>query len=88
MELIKSKEVNIEALRKEKSEYIVEQTLEFQLHEMLLNVIEQDDKKRGISKIYITRIQDEKGVEFVNVCDENGIYKTIRCSNVEIMIEM
>ena len=88
VELIKSKEVNIEALRKEKSEYIVEQTLEFQLHEMLLNVIEQDDKKRGISKIYITRIQDEKGVEFVNVCDENGIYKTIRCSNVEIMIEM
>lgn len=88
VELIKSKEVSIEALRKEKSEYIVEQTLEFQLHEMLLNVIEQDDKKRGISKIYITRIQDEKGVEFVNVCDENGIYKTIRCSNVEIMIEM
>ena len=43
---------------------------------------------RGISKIYITRMQDEKGVEFVNVCDENGIYKTILCSNVEIMIEM
>lgn len=88
VELIKSKEINLHTLRKEKSEYIAEQTLEFQLHEMVLNVVDQDEKKRGISKIYISRTQDKQGIEFVNVCDENGVRKTIRCSNVEIMVEM
>lgn len=88
VELIKSKEINLHTLRKEKSEYIAEQTLEFQLHEMVLNVVDQDEKKRGISKIYISRTQDKQGIEFANVCDENGVRKTIRCSNVEIMVEM
>ncbi len=88
VELIKSKEINLAALRKEKSEYIVEQTLEFQLHEMLLNLVEEDAQKHDILKIYISRTQDTKGVEFTNVSDENGICKTIRCSNVKIEIEM
>ena len=87
VELIKSKEINLAVLRKEKSEYITEETLEFQLHEMLLNVVDKDEKKRGISKIYVFRTQDEKGVEFTDICDENGNSKKIRCSNVGIMIE-
>lgn len=88
VELIKSKEINLQTLRKEKSEYITEQTLEFQLHEMVLNVVDQDERKRGISKIYISRTQDKQGIAFSNVCDENGVRKTIRCSNVEIMVEV
>lgn len=88
VELIKSKEINLHTLRKEKSEYIAEQTLEFQLHEMVLNVVDRDEKKRGISKIYISRTQGKQGIEFANVCDENGVRKTIRCSNVQIMVEM
>lgn len=88
VELIKSREINLHTLRKEKSEYITEQTLEFQLHEMVLNVVDQDEKKRGISKIYISRTQDKQGITFSNVCDDNGVQKTIRCSNVEIMVEV
>ena len=87
VELIKSKEINLTALRKEKSEYIVEETLEFQLFDMILNVLDRDEKKKGISKIYISRTKDKKGIEFTNVPDENGVCKTIRCSNVEIMVE-
>ncbi|MBQ4057694.1 MAG: hypothetical protein IJD40_02035 [Lachnospiraceae bacterium] len=88
VELIKSREINLHTLRKEKSEYITEQTLEFQLYEMVLNVVDQDEKKRGISKIYISRTQDKQGITFSNVCDDNGVQKTIRCSNVEIMVEV
>lgn len=86
VELIKSKEINIETLKKEKSEYITEQTLEFQVQETLLTIIEQDKKKQGITKILIYRTQDKEGIEFTNVCDENGNSRTIRCSNVEIEI--
>ena len=61
--------------------------MEFQLFDMILNVLDRDEKKKGISKIYISRTKDKKGIEFTNVPDENGVCKTIRCSNVEIMVE-
>lgn len=88
VELIKSKEIDVNKLRKEKSEYIVEQTYEFQLSETILNLLDNDNNKKSISKIFISRTQDTNAVEFFNVLDENGNYKTIRCSNVEIEIEM
>lgn len=87
VELIKSREITLSAIRKEKSEYIVEETLEFQLFEMVLTIVDQKDRKLPISKIYIMRTQDEKGVEFKNVKDADGIVRTIRCSDVEIMVE-
>ena len=87
VELIKSKEINVLALRKEKSEYIVEESLEFQLYDMILSIIESDEKKQVISKIYVSRTPDKIGIEFKNVLDGNGVCKTIRCSNVEIMVE-
>lgn len=46
VELIKSKEINLVALQKEKSEYIVEETLDFQLNDMILNVVSNDEKRR------------------------------------------
>ncbi|MCM1181438.1 MAG: hypothetical protein NC347_14380 [Clostridium sp.] len=88
VELIKSKEINLAALRKEKSEYIVEETLEFQLHDMILRIVNSDERKKEISKIYVLRTQDKKSVEFTNVPCGEGICKTIRCSNVEIMVEV
>lgn len=87
VELIKSKEISINELRKEKSEYITEQTLDFQLNEMILKLIEQDEKKQKIMKIYITRTMKQQVVEFPHILDENGKEKTIRCSNVQILIE-
>ena len=88
VELIKSKEINIPVLQKEKSEYITEQTYDFQLNEMLLKLIEQDEKKQKITKIYIARTEKQQVVEFSHILDEKGNEKTIRCSNVQIMVEM
>lgn len=87
VELIKSKEIDIPKLRKEKSEYLVEETLDFQLNDMILKVSEQDEKKRNILKILVFQTEDGDGVEFQNVSDGNGGYKTIRCSDVTIQIE-
>ena len=87
VELIKSKEISIHTLRKEKSEYITEQTLDFQLNEMILKLIEQDEKRQKITKIHIARTIKQQVVEFAHILDENGNEKTIRCSDVQIMIE-
>ena len=65
----------------------MEESLEFQLYDMILSIIESDEKKQVISKIYVSRTPDKIGIEFKNVLDENGVCKTIRCSNVEIMVE-
>lgn len=88
VELIKSKEIDLSALRKEKSEYIVEQTMDFQLHEMILNLVDKDEKRRGILKIYIARTPKQQVVEFDGILDEHGMERTIRCSNVEIVVEV
>lgn len=87
VELIKSREIDLQVLRKEKSEYIMEQTMEFQLHDMLLGLMEQKEERAGITKILVRKLEDSPPVEFVDILDEQGRKRTIRCSNVEILLE-
>jgi len=87
VEFIKSKEIDLKALKKERNEYIVEQTLDFQLQEMLLNLADEDGEKDDISKIYIARKVDSPPIVIENILDENGNYKVIRCSNIQFEIE-
>lgn len=87
VEFIKAKEINLDALKKERSEYMVEQTLDFQLHEMLLNLVEEDKQKSDIFKIRITRKMESQPIVFKDIPDEKGNLKTIRCSNIEFQIE-
>lgn len=87
VEFIKAKEINLKDLRKERNEYIVEQTLDFQLHEMLLNLIEEDREKSDILKIVTVRKTNSQPIVFENIPDENGNYKTIRCSDIQFGIE-
>ncbi len=85
VELIKSREIDVPALRKEKREYIMEDSFDFQLHEMILNLTEVK-KRKSISKIYITRLPEQQVVEFSGLFDGQGEEKKIRCSNVEIRL--
>ncbi len=87
VELIKSREIDIATLKKEKSEYIVEETLEFQLHEMILNLVEKKRERNQIKHIYINRIEDGQVVVFENVFTESGTEKIIRCSNIRICMD-
>ena len=54
VELIRNKEINMEALKKERSEFIQDQTADFQLNEMLLQLSEErfSDKKIGKIEVY------------------------------------
>ena len=87
VELIKGREFDLTALRKEKSEFISEQSMEFQLQEMLLQLTEQEEPENKISKVIVRKLEESPAVEFADICDEKGRKRMIRCSNVQIMLE-
>lgn len=87
VELIKAKEIDFRMLAKEKGEYTVEKTYEFQLQEMLLGLAEEEQEENRISKIYILRKPGKECVVFEHLPDENGNFRTIRCSNIQFEIE-
>ena len=87
VELIKNREISMDVLRKEKSEYITEQANDFQLNDMLLGLVENNDRRQYIKTIIVEKIGDGRVVEFTNVKDEFGNEKTIRCTNVVIRLE-
>ena len=87
VELIRNREISIETLRKEKSEYITEQANDFQLNDMLLGLTEDSASRRKIKRIFVERLGDGAVVEFEHVRDELGNEKTIRCTNVIITLE-
>lgn len=86
VELIRNKEINIEALKRERSEFIQDQTTDFQLNEMLLQLCEGEFAAQKIRKIEVYRIEDGTTVIFNNVLTESGEKKSIRCSNILIRI--
>ncbi|MDO4272902.1 MAG: hypothetical protein Q4D16_04460 [Eubacteriales bacterium] len=86
VELIKNKEIDIRQLQKERSEYIQDQPGEFQLNEMILELLDESKDISKIQRIETYRIEDGSTVIFQDVCTEAGEKKTIRCSNVLIRI--
>ena len=86
VELIRNREINIQALKKEQREYIQEQSQEFQLNVMLLNLVEEYPQFHDVAVIWTYRVEDGEVVTFPEVLDERGNRKTIRCSNVQIQV--
>lgn len=86
VELIRSREIDLEALKKEKREYIQDSPEEFQLNDMLLKAAEENTALSGIRRLEIYRTNDSDPVVFHNVLSENGSRKSIRCSNVLLRV--
>lgn len=86
VELIKNKEIDLLALRKERSEFITDRTGGFELNEMLLNLADQDARMADVAGLEIYRIEDGKVIEFFQVRSEDGSVKNIRCSNILIRV--
>lgn len=84
VELIKNQKIDINALKKEKSEYIQEKADNFQLNEMLLNLTENHGIP--IQRIEVHRLEDGKVIEFGSVQSEDGRVKRICCSNVLLRV--
>ncbi len=85
VELIKNREMDIPALKKERREFIQEPSGEFQLNDMLLTLLEEEPNRK-IRGIEVSRIENGGTVVFEHVRDEAGNEKVIRCSNVRIRL--
>lgn len=86
VELIKNREIDIRTLRRERSEFIQDAPGEFQLNEMLLNLIDEYPENSGVTRVETYRVEDGSVVEFQGVLNENGERKKIRCSNVLLRV--
>lgn len=84
VELLKTKSMDIEALQRERSQVLSEGDFSFQLNEMLLDVIEQENLGEIIC-LEVTKVPEGEVVVFENVEDEEGNLRTIRCSDVLFM---
>ena len=84
VELIKSREIDIAALQKERSEFIQDTSGGFQLNEMLLQLLEEQEAagRKRIGRIFVCRMEGTEAVVFEDVCDGQGSRKVIRCSNL------
>ncbi len=87
VELLKNREIDIDALKKERSEYIQDRPGEFQLNEMLLYLVEEYPENSDIKRIEVNRIEDGSTVSFDGILTEDGVRKSIRCSNISVRVE-
>lgn len=86
VELIKNREIEIDVLRRERSQFIQDQQGEFQLNEMLLQLVEENPEFAEIEWIEVYRMEKGGTVAFEDILNENGERKKIRCSNVRICV--
>ena len=90
VELLKSRDIDIPALKQEHREFIQETSSGFQLNEMLLELLDElepPDGKPQIREIHISRIEEGTSVLFTGVLDESGNARTIRCSNIQFQAQ-
>lgn len=78
--------IDIDELRKEQTEYLMDTSEGFVLNETLLAIME-DKRYRKIKKIHIFPVEGEEYVYFRNVTDEMGNLKNFKCSNVGFRYE-
>ncbi|MCI9612832.1 MAG: hypothetical protein HFH33_12560 [Eubacterium sp.] len=87
VELIRGGEFDIPALKKERRDFIQENAEGFQINEMLLQLLEEQESLPGaqgrqLCRLRVCRTPDGTAVAFDGVFSADGEEKTIRCSNV------
>lgn len=78
--------IDMNVLRKEQSDYLMDTMERFVLNEMLLSIMEKGQFST-IHKIYTYPMEGEKKVCFQNVVDEAGNVRNMKCSNVGFRLE-
>ncbi|HCT89917.1 MAG TPA: hypothetical protein DF613_00825 [Lachnospiraceae bacterium] len=86
VELIKNQTIDIAALEKERSEFIQDGPMEFQLNQTVLQLAGEQPSMAGVVRIETRRLAREDTVVFHDVLNERGERKDIRCSDVVIRV--
>lgn len=88
IEMIKNTVIDIEELKEERQEHIVDSSvLDFQLNESVLNLIDKYDDLKYIKRITTYKIEDQEPVVFENLKSDTGNIRRIICSNIYFKVE-
>ena len=82
VELLRVKTIDLAALRKERMEFIQEESNDFRLNDMLLKILDSHPEWKTETYLKVERIPGAAPVIFENISDEYGHKRKIRCSDV------
>ena len=82
VELLGINVVNIAELRKERSDFILEETNDFRLQNMLLEILDKRADWEALKKLEVYRMPEAKPILLKQADENTGILKNIRCSDV------
>ena len=86
VELLRARVIDISALRRERADYIQEESGDFRLNNMILKLLDDHLEWQKVTKLTIEKVSGAGPVVFQNIQDEAGLTRTIRCSDVIIRI--
>ena len=86
IELIKNQVVDVFELKKERSEHIRDTSLDFQMNEMILQILDKLPQSENVARVETYRTNNDEKIMFENVMSEDGRRKNIICSNVKIRL--
>lgn len=86
VELLKTKTMDIVSLRQEQANFIQEESNNFHLQSMLLDILDRHPEWRWIKRIDVYRLPSEKPLVLKQLDEKTGILKNIRCS--ELMLQV
>ncbi len=88
IELVKNQEIYIDELKKERKDHIIENTsLDFQLNESILKLMDYYPNLSKIKFIKVYKKNDNTRVIFEGVKNYLGVSKRIYCSNISFQVE-
>ncbi|WP_054743281.1 hypothetical protein [Cellulosilyticum ruminicola] len=87
IELIKNRKLVIADLVAEKEMTIEDESLEFHLTTMLLQIIEEESFLRDIKTIKVYKVTDGKMISFKGLPSEKGTVNIVKCTDVMMEIE-
>ena len=86
VELLRARVIDITALRRERADYIQEESGDFRLNNMILKLLDDNPAWHKAAKLTVEKRPAAVPVIFENVPDGSGTERTIRCSDVMIRI--
>ncbi|MGL5550656.1 MAG: hypothetical protein ACRDD4_13230 [Culicoidibacterales bacterium] len=87
VELLQAKSLDIQALQQDRAQHLSEVSGQFQLTTVVLDVLANEFPQAKLEKIHVYRQTSSEIVRFEGVQADNGILKTIECSNIVIEVE-
>lgn len=87
VELLQAKTLDIPELQQDRAQHLSEQSGQFQLTTMVLDVLVNEFPQAKLEKIHVYRQATSETVRFEGVEAAKGMLKTIECSNIVIEVE-